>query len=124
MHESEDNESYLSTRTLAAITNTDRNTVMKWQRYLLANGWLKLTGGSAADKYDNPTRGASKVLTMRVDDPRKGCLAEKIGHEEGGGFIQPEGGGNLIGGKIQPKVYGSGSGSGSVSKHSDLSNCA
>jgi hypothetical protein len=101
MNESEDNESYLSTRTLAAITNTDRNTVMKWQRYLLANGWLKLTGGSAADKYDNPTRGASKVLTMRVDDPLKGCLAEKIGHEEGGG--------NLIGGKIQPKVYGSGS---------------
>ena len=96
MNESEDNESYLSTRTLAAIMNVDRNTVMKWQQYLLSNGWLKLTGGSAADKYDNPTRGASKVLTMRVDDPLKGCLAEKIGHEEGGG-------------KIQPKVYGSGS---------------
>jgi hypothetical protein len=109
MHESEDNESYLSTRTLAAIMNVDRNTVMKWQQYLLSNGWLKLTGGSAADKYDNPTRGASKVLTMRVDDPLKGCLAEKIGHEEGGGIIQPGGGGNLIGGKIQPKVYGSGS---------------
>lgn len=104
MHESEDNESYLSTRTLAAIMNVDRNTVMKWQQYLLANGWLKLTGGSAADKYDNPTRGASKVLTMRVDDPLKECLA-KIGHEGGGG--------NLIGEKIQPKVSGSGSGSSS-----------
>jgi hypothetical protein len=113
MHESEDNESYISTRALAAITNMDRNTVMKWQRYLLANGWLKLTGGSAADKYDNPTRGASKVLAMRVDDPLKGCLAEKINHEEGGGNIQPEGGGSLIGGKIQPKVSGSGSVSGS-----------
>lgn len=33
MHESEDSECYLSTRTLAAITNIDRNTVMKWQRY-------------------------------------------------------------------------------------------
>jgi hypothetical protein len=47
---------------------------------------------------------------MRVDDPLKGCLAEKISHEESGGIIQPGGGGNLIGGKIQPKVYGSGSG--------------
>jgi hypothetical protein len=109
MHESEDNESYISTRALAAMMNVDRNTVMKWQRYLIENGWLKLTGGGAADKYDNPTRGASKVLTMRVDDPLKGWLAEKMGHEEGGGIIQPEGGGNLIGGKIQPKVYGSGS---------------
>jgi hypothetical protein len=113
MHESEDNESYISTRALAAITKMDRNTVMKWQRYLIANGWLKLTGGSAADKYDNPTRGASKVLTMRVDDPLKGCLAEKISREKGGGIIQPAGGGNLTGGKIQPEVYGSVSGSSS-----------
>ena len=110
MHESEDNESYISSRALAAITNVDRNTVMKWQQYLIDNGWLKLTGGSAADKYEKPTRGANKVLTMRVDDPLKGCLAEKISHEESGGIIQPGGGGNLIGGKIQPKVYGSGSG--------------
>ena len=109
MHESEDNESYLSTRTLAAIMNVDRNTVMKWQRYLMANGWLQLTGGSAADKYEKPTRGASKVPTLRVDDPLKGSLAEKISHDERGGIIQPEGGGNLIGGKIQPKVSGSGS---------------
>jgi hypothetical protein len=107
MHESEDNECYLSTRVLAAIMNVDRNTVMKWQQYLLANGWLKLTGGSAADKYDNPTRGASKVPTMRVDDPLKGCLAETMDHEEGEGVIQPESGGNLIGGKNQPKVSGS-----------------
>ena len=109
MHESEDNESYLSTRTLAAIMNVDRNTVMKWQQYLLANGWLQLTGSSAADKYEKSTPGASKVPTLRVDDPLKGSLAEKISHEERGGIIQPEGGGNLIGGKIQPKVYGSGS---------------
>jgi hypothetical protein len=86
---------------------------MKWQRYLLANGWLKLTGGCAADKYDKPTRGASKVPIMRVDDPLKGCLAEKISHEEGGGIIQPEGGGNITGGKIPPKVSGYGSGSSS-----------
>ena len=101
MHESKDNESYLSTRTLAAIMNVDRGTVMKWQQYLLANGWLTLTGGSAADKFEKPTRGASKVLTMRVDDPLKGGLVENFSHEEGGG--------NLTGGKIQPKVYGSGS---------------
>jgi hypothetical protein len=56
---------------------------MKWQRYLLANGWLKLTGGSAADKYDNPTRGASKVLAMRVDDPLKGC-PERVNEFETG----------------------------------------
>jgi hypothetical protein len=118
MNESEDNECYLSTRAFAATMNVDRNTVMKWQRHLRVNGWLKLTGGSAADKCDNPTRGASKVMTMRVDDPLKGCLAEKVSHEEGGGIIQPEGGGNLIDGKIQPKVYGSGSGSGSGSVYS------
>jgi hypothetical protein len=116
MHESEDNESYISTRALAAVTNMDRNTVMKWQQYLLPNGWLRLTGGSAADKYDNPTRGASKVLAMRVDDPLKEDLAEKIGHEGGGGIIQSEGGGNLSGGIIQPKVYGSGSRYGSSSR--------
>jgi hypothetical protein len=101
MNESEDNECYLSTRTLAAIMNVDRGTVMKWQQYLLANGWLTLTGGSAADKFEKPTRGASKVLTMRVDDPLKEGVVENFSHEEGSG--------NLTGGKIQPKVYGSGS---------------
>jgi hypothetical protein len=73
MHESEARESYLSLRTIADITGMDQKTIIKWQRYLKAGGWLIETGATAADRYSKPTRGAHKVPVVRVDDPTKGA---------------------------------------------------
>lgn len=105
MHESEQQESYLSVRSLARITGMDTKTVMKWQRYLLENGWLVQVGATAADRYSKPSRGANKVPVVRVDDPLK-CGGVGISP------TRPEMSENLLHPKLPTKVYGSSSGSG------------
>src|ERR1700734_774732 len=67
-------EAYPSTYTLSKLTNMDRHTIMKWQEWLLENGWLEKTGETAADKYENPPRGANKVPVLRLSDKALGCM--------------------------------------------------
>jgi len=72
MHESEEGESYLSLTAIERVTGWSRNTVIKWRNYLIDNGWLVKTGGTAAQRYSKPTNGAWMVPIVRVDDPVAG----------------------------------------------------
>jgi biotin operon repressor len=56
MNENEGRESFLSQETIEAQTGMSKNTIWKWQRYLLKCGWLVDTGAKAADQYKKPTR--------------------------------------------------------------------
>jgi hypothetical protein len=76
MNESEGGESWLSLRKIEIITGMVKNTIIKWQRYLLEHGWLVETGETAGDKYTNPTNGSWKVPVLRVDHPKGGSKNE------------------------------------------------
>lgn len=115
MHESEHQESYLSLNRIEAITGMSRKTIIRWREFLIEGGWLLAVGATAADRYSNPTRGANKVLVMRVNDPIKGGIG-KTTPPEGSEEIPSTGGvENLHHPKIPPKVYGYGSSYGSRS---------
>jgi hypothetical protein len=70
--ENDDQQSWLSLETLMADTGYKKPAVIAAKRWLVKNGWIRILEGSAADMYENPTRGAHKVRIMCVDDPTKG----------------------------------------------------
>ena len=116
MSESDEQEAWLSLSKLQHLTGLSENTVIEARKWLQENGWIRATGQVAADKYENPTRGAHKVKVLSVDAPKE-PPAEIAGAEIAGANVIPP--------KIEDKVYvsgsasGSGSGSSSVPLHSD-----
>ncbi len=127
MSESEWQEAWPSQSTLMAITGMSKNTLIHWQRYLKAGGWLRETGAKASDRYACVTPGSHNIPVVRVDDPTKGSKIEPLeihtitDESQGVQFLNPP--------KFEPKVSGSGSGSGSGSRstspsHSDSESTA
>src|ERR1700690_542822 len=70
--ESDEQEAWLSLDRLTLLTGLARHTVIEAKRWLIAEGWLRDTGGIAADKYTNPSQGARKVKVLSVDAPKRG----------------------------------------------------
>jgi hypothetical protein len=68
----DDEEAWLSLDTLELLTGLSRPAVSKARQYLTKEGWLPDTGGTAADKYQNPTRRAHLCKILSVGDPIKG----------------------------------------------------
>jgi hypothetical protein len=81
MSESDDQESWLSLSTLQSLTGLSEPTVIGARQWLLANSWMRDTGGVAADKYTKPSRGSHKVRVLSVDAPKE-SLAPKVVLEE------------------------------------------
>lgn len=78
-HERNTGESWMSLSLIEAKWGKDVKTILKWQRWLKANGWLVETGETAADKYgDKATRGSHQVKVVRVDDPKRGATTGNI----------------------------------------------
>jgi Helix-turn-helix domain len=65
----DEHETWQSLDTMENGTDMSRHTVIAARKYLLEHGWLVATGGTAADKYNSPTRGASQVLVYRAVVP-------------------------------------------------------
>jgi hypothetical protein len=70
-HENEDQECWQSNQSIAHGTGMSLATVKRWKRWLIENHWLVATGGTAADKYARPSKGAHQVRVYRADDPTK-----------------------------------------------------
>jgi len=113
MNESEWQEAWPSQGTLRAITGMSKNTLIHWQRYLKAGGWLVETGAKASDRYACATPGSHNVPVVRVDDPTKGSKIEPV--EIPTITDEPQGVQFLIPPKFEPKVSCSSSGSSSGS---------
>jgi hypothetical protein len=110
MNESEWQEAWPSQSTLRAITGMSKNTLIHWQRYLKAGGWLVETGAKASDRYACATPGSHNIPVVRVDDPTKGSKIEPL--EIPTITDEPQGVQFLIPPKFEPKVSCSSSGSG------------
>jgi hypothetical protein len=61
----EQDESFYSLRSISAMLGQDKNTVHKWQAYLLAHGWIGKTGETAADRYSQPTPSSHQVPVIK-----------------------------------------------------------
>ena len=108
MNESDDQESWLSLKTLQELTGLSENTVIGARKKLTEGGWVRCHAGkTAAQKYEKPTRGAHKVSVYSVDDP-----SSRIE----GANLRPE----IVPPKTEDKVYRSGSSSGSNSTYVPL----
>jgi hypothetical protein len=78
MNEDDEQESYMSLDEIESQVDAriSRRTIITWTQWLVAKGWLVDTGKTAADKFiqrgKTATRGAHQIRVYRVDDPTKG----------------------------------------------------
>jgi hypothetical protein len=71
--ENDDQQAWPSLAHLGRDTGLSRRSVIDAKLWLVEHGWIRVLEGTAADNYNNPTRGASRVQIICVDDPTKGC---------------------------------------------------
>jgi hypothetical protein len=78
MNEDDAQESYMSLDEMESQVDAriSRRTIITWTQWLVSKGWLVDTGRTAADKFiqrgKTATRGAYQIRVYRVDDPTKG----------------------------------------------------
>ena len=65
--EGDEHQSWLSLETLMSRTGRSKHTVIEARRWLVANGWIRVLEGSAADKYDNPSTGAHSCRKLGTE---------------------------------------------------------